>query len=207
MVETNIDQTEADVDSRMMRRCIGLSAEAVKGGELPFACVICDGDRVIVETVNEVRAQGDVTRHAELVAISNAQKVLNRKILAGCTLYTNVEPCPMCSFAIRETRIGRVVYALSSPKMGGVSKWNILRDSDLSAAMPEAFGPAPEIVSGLLWQEAAKVWRRWNPLAWHVIRRRGCFGPAPAEGAVERLRAAPGPAFAWLRSLLLLHGN
>ena len=196
---------QTDIDGVLMRRCIRLSAEATRSGELPFACVISDNGRIVAETINQVRAQGDVTRHAEMVAMSEAQKTKQRKILSGCTLYTTVEPCPMCSFAIRETRIERVVYAIASPRMGGVSRWNILRDPEISDVMPEAFGPAPEVVSGLLWREAARVWWKWNPLAWRIIRHRGCFGPPPSHAAVERLQRAP-DSLGWLRSLLMLHG-
>lgn len=47
----------------------------------------------------------------------------------------------MCSFAIRETRIGRVVFSIKSPMMGGLSKWNVLRGTEASHALPEVFGP------------------------------------------------------------------
>lgn len=197
---------QSDIDSRMMQRCIGLSATATTRGEFPFACVICEGDTVVAESTNLVRQDGDVTRHAELVAISEAQKVLGRKRLSGCTLYSNIEPCPMCSFPIREARISRVVYAIRSPKMGGASRWNILRDTELSRVMPEAFGPVPEVISGFMGREAAKVWRTWNPLIWAIILRRGCFAHAPEVDGVETLSAIPTP-HGWLRSLLRLHNT
>ena len=65
-----------------------------------------------------------------------------------CTLYSNVEPCAMCSYCIRETRIRKVVYAIRSPIMGGHSKWRILQDPQISSVIPEVFGgrrrsPAP----------------------------------------------------------------
>ena len=103
----------------------------------------------MVETTNRVKRDGDVTRHAEIVAVGMAQKALGTKDLSGCTLYTNVEPCAMCSFPIRETRISRVVYSIGSRLMGGDSKWDILADPELSKVMPEAFGEAPEVVRGL----------------------------------------------------------
>jgi len=166
------------VDVRMMRRCIELSRTAGKAGELPFAAVVCrDGD-VIAETTNHVSRDGDVTRHAEIMAISQAQRALGKTNLQGCTLYTTIEPCPMCSFPIRETRISRVVYAISSPMMGGASRWNVLGDDHISTRMPEAFGAPPEVVTGVLAKEAASVWRRWNPIVWGVIRLRGVFGPS-----------------------------
>jgi hypothetical protein len=56
--------------------------------------------------------------------------------LEDCEIYMNAEPCAFCCYAIRETRIRRVVFGLSSPHMGGVSKWNILGDMDICSAMP-----------------------------------------------------------------------
>ena len=197
---------QSAIDMAMMRRCIRLSATAPLHGDLPIACLICEGDHVIAEATNQVRQDGDVTRHAELVAISNAQKTLKRKSLSSYTLYTTIEPCPMCSFPIRETRISRVVYALSSPMMGGVSKWNILRDTEISTAIPEVFGSVPEVIAGLLWREAAKVWWTWNPIIWGIIKYRGCFGPAPATNDGERMQAIRS-SHGWLRSLLTLRNN
>jgi tRNA(adenine34) deaminase len=148
----------------------------VSEGEYPFACVIAENGQVVVETTNRVARDCDVTRHAELMAVSEAQRKLGRTKLSGCTLYTTVEPCPMCSFPIREARISRVVYAIRSPLMGGSSRWDVLGDSVLSAQMPEAFGEAPEVIAGVLRREAEKVWWRMNPLVWGVIRLRGVFG-------------------------------
>jgi tRNA(adenine34) deaminase len=190
-------------DAVMMHRCIALSATTPRFGDLPMACVICEGNQVIAETTNQVRRDGDVTRHAEIMAVSSAQRTLKRRDLATCTPYCTVEPCPMCSFPIREARIGRVVHALNSPMMGGLSKWNVLRDRTISEAIPQVFGPVPEVVAGFMWQEAAKVWGRWNPIIWAFIKHRGYFGPPPAASAGELLPALP-PARGRLHALLSL---
>jgi len=185
--------TVAEIDKAMMERCIALSRTAKQDGEFPFACVIARDGKVIVETTNRVARDGDLTRHAEIVAIGMAQRALGTKDLSGCTLYTNVEPCAMCSFPIRETRISRVVYAIGSPLMGGDSKWDVLGDADMARVMPEAFGEAPEVVRGFMRRDAEKAWRAWNPLIWGVIRYRGCFGePAkqePTTAAAPRRRS------------------
>jgi tRNA(adenine34) deaminase len=194
--------TQSDIDIAMMRRCIALSATATEHGDLPIGCLLCDGEEVLAEGTNEVRKTGDVTRHAEVVAMTTGSHAHGRRRLAGATLYATVEPCPMCSFAARELNIARVVYALGSPVMGGVSKWNVMRDTGLSDVIPEVFGAVPEVVAGLLWQEAAAVWRRWNPLIWAYIRHRGCFAPAPAaDGGVTHMEAIPSHG-GWLHSLL-----
>ncbi|MHC2404117.1 tRNA(Arg) A34 adenosine deaminase TadA [Bradyrhizobium barranii subsp. barranii] len=126
-------RSEADVqDLRMMERCLELARQGVKQGELPFGAVIAFRGQVIAEATNHVSSECDVTRHAELVALSEAQKILRQKRLPDCTLYSIVEPCPMCSFPAREARIGRVVFAISSPIMGGFSRWDVLSDNGLS---------------------------------------------------------------------------
>jgi tRNA(adenine34) deaminase len=171
-----MDQTAIEaIDARMMQRCIELARAAGKAGEMPFAAIVCREGMVIAEATNQVARHGDVTRHAELVAISEAQRAIASTNLAGCTLYATVEPCPMCAFPIRETRISRVVYAISSPLMGGASRWNVLGDHGLSKHMPEVFSEPPQIISGFMRKEVASVWRKWNPIVWGIIRLRGVF--------------------------------
>jgi tRNA(adenine34) deaminase len=136
------------IDRLMMGHCIGLSKASGKAGEYPYAAVICRDGMIVAESINRVTHDGDVTRHAEVAAISQAQKMLGTVSLENCEVYMNAEPCAFCSYAIRETRIRRVVFGLSSPHMGGVSKWNILGDMDICSAMPEVFEPPPEVVSG-----------------------------------------------------------
>jgi tRNA(adenine34) deaminase len=175
---------QSAIDLKMMRRCVELSAAAVTRRELPFSCVICRDGEIVAEAINRVVADADVTKHAEILAISEAQRILGRSDLSDCTIYSNVEPCPMCSFPIRETRIGRVVYAISSPMMGGFSKWNVLGDNEISNVMPEVFGDTPEVAAGLHYREAAAVWRKWNPVFWLGIRFRGCLAE-PADSTAS----------------------
>jgi tRNA(adenine34) deaminase len=163
-------------DKGMMERCVALSRMAADHGEFPFACVICSGDEVVAESVNRVARDQDITRHAEMVAISAAQRALGTIRLRNCSVYTNVEPCAMCSWAIREAGIGRVVFAIESPVMGGLTRWKLLDDQRLSKTMPFFFRRAPDLVGGLLVPEAEKVWSDWHPLLWRIIKRRGCLG-------------------------------
>ena len=146
----------------MMARCIELSRTAIAAGEYPFACVIASGGRIVAEAINSAVQEGDVSRHAEVIALSKAQRCLGRAQLARATLYSNIEPCAMCAYCIREAWIGRVAFALASPVMGGISKWNILRDPKISRRIP-VFAPVPEVVSGVLSGEAQQVWRDWIP--------------------------------------------
>jgi tRNA(adenine34) deaminase len=170
-----VDAQVEQHDRRMMMRAIALSKESGHAGEYPFGVLICRAGQVVAESTNRVKHDSDVTRHAEVVAISAAQKALGSTSLDDCVIYGNAEPCVFCSYAIRESRIGRVVYGLHSPHMGGLSKWNVLEDESISRNMPEVFAPPPTIVAGFMAQEADNALREWNPLVWMAIKRRGLF--------------------------------
>lgn len=172
-------------DEAMMAHCIELSRLAVGKGEYPFGTVIALDGQIIAEGINSTNRDGDVTRHGETIALSHAQKTIGREQLRRCTLYSNIEPCAMCAFCIREAWVGRVVYALGSPVMGGLTRWNILRDDGLSDRIPEIFGAVPEVVSGVLLDQAQQAWRDWSPFAWEMIKLRGLLtAPCAQQGQI-----------------------
>src|SRR5580704_11702227 len=174
------------MDKAMMARCVELSRIAVSKGEYPFGSVVALDGQVVAEAINRSVRETDVTRHAEVIALSHAQKTIGREKLRRCTLYSNIEPCAMCSYCIREAWVSRVVYSLGSPIMGGFSKWNILRDDHMSDRMPQVFGAVPEVVSGMLMHDAQQAWRDWSPLAWEMIKLRGLLTePCAQEGHVH----------------------
>jgi tRNA(adenine34) deaminase len=166
-------------DQKMMRRCIDIAVQSGKNGEYPYGAVITRAGKLIVESINRVAHEHDVTRHAEAESISLAQKILGTISLSDCVLYATSEPCVYCSYAIRESRLGRVVYALHSPYMGGLSRWNVLTDEGLSEKMPEVFDPPPEVVSGFMAAETEQALLDWDPLVWGFIKRRGLFITGP----------------------------
>jgi tRNA(adenine34) deaminase len=200
--------SQEQTDKEMMARCIALSRIAVDKGEYPFAAVIAREGKSATEAINRRMRENDVTWHAEVLALSQAQKTLWKKDLRLYTLYTNIEPCAMCAFCIREAWIGRVVYALASPLMGGMSKWNILRDDSMSGRMPQIFGPVPEVVVGVLAQEAEQAWQDWNPLAWYMIRRRGLLRNPCADSASVQIHNECGHSlWHFLQTWLERNGN
>ena len=92
-----------------MRRCIELARQAVTSGDTPVGSLIVDGDDLVSEGVEAVRARHDATAHAEMEALRAAFARRRSRDLTGCTLYTSVEPCIMCAYAIRLARISVVV--------------------------------------------------------------------------------------------------
>jgi tRNA(adenine34) deaminase len=105
---------------KAMRLALDLAAEAARAGEVPVAAVIMQGERVIAQAANAMRAGTDPTAHAEIVAIRAAAAVLGSERLSGCDMWVTLEPCAMCAGAIAHARLARLYYAASDPKGGAV---------------------------------------------------------------------------------------
>ena len=162
-------------DENFIKRCIELGDEATKRGDFPFgSAVVLDG-KIISEAYNELLAKNQIYRHAEILALTEAQGKLSKEELARCVIYSNVEPCPMCAFAIQELNIRRVVFGLRSPIMGGFSKWKILQDEELNKTFPNTFGKTPEIMPDVLKSEVIEGWKRWDKEKWGRLLAKGVF--------------------------------
>jgi len=151
-------------DEKFMKRAIELSENSFKRLDMPVGCVItCDGE-IVSESENYALTNKNFTEHAEVLALLKATKKRETTDLSNCTLYTTMEPCPMCALLAREYRISRVVFSISSPDMGGYSKYPILTDAGLSEKYPHHFGEIPEITTGILIGDASKVWKSRSEL-------------------------------------------
>jgi tRNA(adenine34) deaminase len=158
-------------DKHFMQRCIELSKLSLDQGDAPFGSLITRDNELIAEGINAANTK--VSEHAEITALHNAHQVIGSSDLSGCTLYTSCEPCPMCSFMIREYKISRVVFALPSLYMGGYSKWKILQDTDLTK-FNLFFGTPPEVTGGFMEAEATQVMK--GTIIW-------MFGKDPKESS------------------------
>ncbi len=103
--------TPDGTDESWLARAVELATANVAGGGGPFGAVIVRGDELVSSGQNRVTRDLDPTAHAEVVAIRAACTVLGDFSLAGCTLYSSCEPCPLCVSAALWARLDRVVYA------------------------------------------------------------------------------------------------
>ena len=99
------------VDTRWIERSIQLAVENVANGGGPFGALIVRNGELVAEGQNRVTATLDPTAHAEVVAIRAACQAAGDFSLAGATLYTSCEPCPLCLSAALWARVDRVVFA------------------------------------------------------------------------------------------------
>ncbi len=96
----------------LMERAAALALQKMRANEGgPFGAVIVRDGEVIAEGWNQVTSANDPTGHAEVTAIRNACAKLGTYSLAGCDIYTNCEPCPMCLGAIYWAHIRRIYYS------------------------------------------------------------------------------------------------
>lgn len=100
-----------ETDERWIAQAIDLAVANVAAGGGPFGAVIVRDGVVVSAGQNRVTRDLDPTAHAEVVAIRNACRTTGDFSLAGMTLYTSCEPCPLCVSASLWARLDRVVYA------------------------------------------------------------------------------------------------
>ncbi len=140
-------------DEHHMRRCIELAGRALDAGDVPVGAIVVRGDQVVGEGWERMHADLDPAAHAEVVALRAACEALGTLDLSGCTLYTTVEPCILCAYATRQSRITRVVYGVRAGSLGGATgPFPLLTDA---ASFPRRAPPA--ITAGVLAAECARL--------------------------------------------------
>ena len=113
-----------------LERCMVLAQRAAAEGESPVGSVLVKDGKIIGEGYEKSRQLKDITRHAEVVAVLDA--VQKGADVSGSVLYSNVEPCILCSYAIRHYKIKEVVFVKYSGELGGTrAPYNILTATDL----------------------------------------------------------------------------
>lgn len=137
------------VNEQHMRLALEMAVRSRAHGEFPFGAVIVRGDEVLVSCENGESRRRDVTAHAEVLAVSAACRSLSRRDLSDCTIYSSTEPCPMCSAAIFQSNIRRVVYSVTRDDLPHIFRRRKIRIAQLA----EDWDYKPEIIGGFLREE------------------------------------------------------
>ena len=139
-----------DKDVEFMKEALKEAELARLEDEVPIGCVIVKDDQIIARGHNQRDKSHNPLGHAETLAIKTASEVVNDWQLVDCTLYVTIEPCIMCSGAILQSRIKRVVYGAPDIKGGAFgSSINILEASNINHR--------PEVTKGILEEECASI--------------------------------------------------
>ncbi len=133
-----------------MQLAIDEARASADAGEVPVGAVlVCDG-KVIARSGNRTIRDCDPTSHAEMVVLREAAEALRNYRLADTTLYVTLEPCAMCSGAMIQARVPRLVYGADDPKGGAFrSCFKILTSAKLNHRV--------EVAPGILAEESAAL--------------------------------------------------
>ena len=107
-----------NISSEMMKKALCLAQKAFLKDEVPVGAVIVKENKIIGEGYNKREELQDALAHAEIVAINEACRNLGSWRLEGCTMYVTLEPCPMCTGAIINSRIDTVIYGAYDERGG-----------------------------------------------------------------------------------------
>ena len=141
-----------------MRRAIQLSLESVKHGGGPFGAVIVKEGKIIAEAANRVTLDNDPTAHAEVNAIRQAARSLDRFDLSGCDIYTSCEPCPMCLGAIYWAHLNHIYYGCNRRDAADAGFDDEFIYEELSLAPAER----QKMMEVLLPDESLAAFRMWK---------------------------------------------
>ena len=135
-----------------MSLALALAREAAQAGEVPVGCLITDGEgRIIGRGRNRREESGDATAHAEVEAIRQACAALGNWRLENCVLYVTLEPCPMCTGAIINSRIPTVVFGAREALSGSCGS--------VIDLFSENYGHHLAVFGGVLAEECAALLR------------------------------------------------
>lgn len=112
-----------------MKEALKEAKKAYDKLEVPVGVVIVKNNKIIARAHNQKEIKNSPVKHAEIIAIEKACKKLNNWRLNECDMYITLEPCPMCTGAIINSRIRKIYIGTMEPKSGACgSKINLLED-------------------------------------------------------------------------------
>lgn len=133
-----------------MKEALAEAHQAIEHDDIPVgAVVVCDGI-IIGRGHNRREIDHNPCAHAEILALSQAGKMMGNWRLTGAEMYVTMEPCPTCSFALVLARLRLVVYGMDDPRMGACGSF-------LNLAQFPGFSHSVSIRSGLYAEESTQM--------------------------------------------------
>ena len=139
-----------NTDSYWMQLALKQAKLAYAAGEVPIGAVIVLDEQVIGSGFNQCIRLNDPTAHAEIQALRQGCSTINNYRLTQATMYVTVEPCAMCTSALINARLYRLVFGCSEPKTGAcISHLNLPEQDYVNHRML--------LTAGVLADEAANL--------------------------------------------------
>lgn len=151
IIVSDILESTKNKDIAFMKEALNEASNALSEGEVPIGAIVVMNDEIIGKGYNQTEGKKDVTAHAEISAIRDAEARLGGWRLSGATMYVTTEPCTMCAGAILLARIDRLVVGASSPKSGACyTLKNLLEDSRLNHTVNLEKGVLEDECAGIM---------------------------------------------------------
>lgn len=141
-------------DEKYMREAIKQAKKAYEMNEVPIGCVIVCEDKIIGRGYNRRTTDKNPLAHAEMIAIKKASKKVGDWRLEDCIMYVTLEPCQMCSGAIVQSRMKRVVVGCMNAKAGCAG-------SILNLLQMDEFNHQVELEKGVLEEECSLLMKNF----------------------------------------------
>ena len=141
-------------DEKYMREAIKQAKKAYEINEVPIGCVIVCEDKIISRGYNRRTTNKNPLAHAEMIAIKKASKKVGDWRLEDCTMYVTLEPCQMCSGAIVQSRMKKVVVGCMNAKAGCAG-------SILNLLQMDEFNHQVELETGVLEEECSLLMKNF----------------------------------------------
>ena len=138
------------MEEKFMKEALKEAKKAYEKAEVPVGAIIVKDGKIISRAYNLKESKKDTTCHAEILAIKKASKKLESWRLEGCTMYVTLEPCPMCSGALIQSRIDKVVIGTMDYKTGACG-------SVLNLSNDYKFNHKLDIEAGIMKEECEKI--------------------------------------------------
>jgi tRNA(adenine34) deaminase len=142
---------------RLMDVVLARCEEALHRGDCPVASIVVRDGAIVGEGQNGATTGTDPTSHAEVEAIRDASRRLRSGDISGATLYSAMEPCPMCCWAIKEARIARVVLGARHAGMRRIDYGAYSMEKLLALT-----NATLDLVTGVRVAECEAMRRRWS---------------------------------------------
>ena len=108
--------------------------KAFKKDEVPIACIITKNNKIVSKSHNLKHKTNFILNHAEVLAIKKAAKKNKDWRLNGYDMYVTLEPCPMCTGAIIQSRISKLIIGTFNKDMGACgSVVNLIDNRNLNS--------------------------------------------------------------------------
>ena len=141
-----------------MKECISLAKKALEKGNPPVGAIIVANNKVLGKGIESGKSTGDLTNHAEILAVRDAISKGNDKDLPKATMYTTHEPCIMCSYLIRHHKIPVIVFGSPVKHIGGhSSEFKVLG----TTRVPK-WGDSPKIIENVLFDECVALSKEYE---------------------------------------------